>query len=58
MEGHISAAELWAIGGIVVLLVVAALGSLLGIRIDGLSKPVEPSNASPSNPSDLDVPPS
>jgi len=40
MEGHISA-ELWAIGGLV-LLVIAALGSVLAIRIDGLSKAVEP----------------
>lgn len=53
MEGHISA-ELWALGGLVVLFVVAALGSLLAMHIDRL--PAEPSTIPPSGPPDLNVP--
>jgi hypothetical protein len=49
MESHFSS---WAIMGLVVLFGVAGLGSLLAMRID-------PSKSNPpSDPPDLDVPPS
>jgi hypothetical protein len=58
MEDRIFAG-LWAIGGLVVLFVFAALGSVLAMHIGGLSKAeVEPSNIPPSCSPDLNVPPS